>query len=127
MKKKYLIAILVVLVIAYAGYNYLYQDHRDIKTETPDFIVTSKNLSKEFANNANTAEQKYLNKTIQIEGNATEINTNDITIDDVVFCAFDIPIEEKIILNSAVKVKGRVIGYDDLLEQVKIDQTTLIK
>ena len=29
--------------------------------------------------------------------------------------------------NLQVKIKGRVIGYDDLLEQIKLDQCTIIE
>jgi len=97
-----------------------------ISTEQPEFIVSSDDIAKEFSQDAINAEKKYLNKTIEIQGSITETNTNDVTIDDAIFCVFDTPIQKKLILNTSIKIKGRVIGYDDLLEQVKIDQTIII-
>lgn len=124
--KKWIIVIIVLVLIGIGGYNYLYQDHRDIKTEAPEFVITSEDISKEFINDPIAAEKKYLNKTIEVQGHITELNTNDLTINSTVFCVFDTPITEELSLNKMVMVKGRFIGYDDLLEQIKIDQTNII-
>ena len=124
--KKWIIIIIAFALIAIAGYNYLYQDHRDIKTEAPEFVVTSEDISQEFINNPIVAEKKYLNKTIEIQGSITEFNANDLTINNTIFCVFDAPITEELSFNMVVTIKGRFIGYDDLLEQVKIDQTNII-
>jgi len=129
MKRKIFVTIFLLLITVYLGYNYLYQDHRNISVEQPEFIVNSKDIAKEFSQDPINTEKKYLNKTIEVYGIITEKNTSDITLDDVVFCVFDMPmpIQEKLILNNSTKIKGRVIGYDDLLEQIKIDQTSIIK
>ncbi|WP_422106864.1 OB-fold protein [Winogradskyella sp.] len=117
------IGFLIVLIIAVIiGYNYIYQDHRDIERETAEFTVLSSEISELFADNSITAEQKFLNKTIEVSGLISDINTNTITIDDKVFCQFSEQIETALDKNDNVKIKGRVIGYDDLLEQVKLDQ-----
>ncbi|AXT19676.1 hypothetical protein D7030_09580 [Flavobacteriaceae bacterium AU392] len=124
--KKWIIVIIVLAIIGIGGYNYLYQDHRDIKTEAPEFVTTSEDISKEFIDDPIAAEKKYLNKTIEVQGSITELNTNDLTINSTIFCVFDVSITEELSLNKVVTVKGRFIGYDDLLEQIKIDQTNII-
>ena len=48
MKKRKWIYPLVILIVAagIAGYNYIYQDHRDIKTEKAAFTVKATELTK---------------------------------------------------------------------------------
>jgi len=125
--KKWLVIIVVLIVVAFIGYNYIYQDHRTIENETAKFVMNSKEIENQFSTNIKTAEDLYLNKTIEVSGLISEVNTNNITLDDKVFCQFSEAIKASIKENSNLKIKGRVIGYDDLLEQVKLDQCTIIK
>lgn len=126
-RKKQLILLLVIAIALIVGYNYIYQDHRDIESESAEFVISTAEISNQFSEDALASEQKYLNKTIEVSGTISELNTNEITIDDKVFCQFSNPILNSINVNSKIKVKGRVIGYDDLLEQIKLDQCTIIK
>ena len=125
--RKWIIILIILIIAAIVGYNYIYQDHRDIENENAEFVMSSSEIASQFLENATTAEQKFLNKTIEVSGLVSEVNTNEITIDDKVFCQFSNTNQNTIKTNSKVKIKGRVIGYDDLLEQVKLDQCTIIK
>ncbi|MFC0603284.1 OB-fold protein [Winogradskyella pulchriflava] len=116
----------IIIVAAIVGYNYIYQDHRSIENEKAEFVLTSNEIAVQFSENLLASEQTYLNKTIEVSGLISEINTNNITLDDKVFCQFSEAVEPSIKDNSKLKIKGRVIGYDDLLEQVKLDQCTII-
>lgn len=117
----------IIITILIIGYNYVYQDHRDIAKEEAEFVLNSKEIKNEFVSNVFTAEEKYLNRTIEVSGTISETNIVDITIDNNVFCQFSNNINSSVNLNSIITIKGRVIGYDDLLEQVKLDQCILIK
>ena len=117
----------IIITILIIGYNYVYQDHRDIAKEEAEFVLNSKEIKNEFVSNVFNAEEKYLNRTIEVSGTISETNKADITIDDNVFCQFSNNINSSVNLNSIITIKGRVIGYDDLLEQVKLDQCILIK
>ncbi|WP_425597747.1 OB-fold protein [Winogradskyella flava] len=125
-KKKIIILAVILIIAAIFGYNYIYQDHRDIETETAEFSISSSEIATLFSEDITSAEQKFLNKTIEISGIISEINTNDITIDDKAFCQFSDVITTALDKTDTIKIKGRVIGYDDLLEQVKLDQCTII-
>jgi hypothetical protein len=122
-----IIILIILILLAVLGYNYIYQDHRDIKTEKVDYAVSSSSISLEFSNNPSESESKYLNKTIVVSGNISEINENNLTLNEQVFCQFIECINASIKLNSEIKIKGRLIGYDDLLELVKLDQCNIIK
>ena len=124
--RKWIIILVITVVVSIFGYNYIYQDHRDIESEQAEFTMTSSEINQLFSENSTSAEQKFLNKTIEVSGIITDINSNDITIDDSVFCQFSNNLETSLDKNENIKIKGRVIGYDDLLDQVKLDQCTII-
>ncbi|HEX9601759.1 MAG TPA: hypothetical protein VF985_09725 [Mariniflexile sp.] len=123
--KKWYVLILLCIVVGIIGYRYVYQDHRDIATETSIYKLTASDLLDEFAINPMTSENKYLNKTIEVSGSISDKNPQSITIEDKVFCQFSSKIQ-KALNTEQIKIKGRFIGYDDLLEQVKLDQCTII-
>lgn len=125
--RKWIIILIIIIIATIFGYNYIYQDHRNIENETAEFSMTSSEVAIKFTENSTEAEKTFLNKTIEISGTLSEINSNDLTIDDKVFCQFLKELNETIEVNSKIKVKGRVIGYDDLLEQVKLDQCAILK
>lgn len=117
------ILLLMLIVIGFLTYNYIFQKHRNIESEKAEFVLNSIDIANEFTINPSASERKYLNKTIEVNGTITELNDYDLTLDDKVFCQFD----SKIIIDSKkANVKGRFIGYDELLEQVKIDQCSIL-
>ncbi|MBZ0327060.1 MAG: OB-fold putative lipoprotein [Altibacter sp.] len=121
--KIYFILIALASMVGYFGYKYLYHEHRDINAETSVIETTAQQLSEAYqANGQNT----FLNKTVTITGKVTDTDANTITLDDSVHCTFESDISE-IKHNTQVTIKGRCIGYDDLFELVKIDQSTILK
>ena len=122
--KKWFIIILI-CVIGFLGYKYVYQDHRNIANESSVYKVTAIDISIEFEINPISSENKYLNKTIEISGKISDKNSQNITLDGKVFCQFSSKIQT-ITDTNIITVKGRFIGYDDLLEQVKLDQCIII-
>lgn len=124
--KKWGLILLVILIGGIIGYNYIYKDHRDIETEKPSFVLTSDSLIDEFSKNTTDSEQKYLNKTIEVSGKVTEINVEHLVLNGSIFCQFQGPIPNSINNDQPIRIKGRCIGYDDLLEEIKLDQSTII-
>jgi antitoxin component YwqK of YwqJK toxin-antitoxin module len=125
-KKKLLGSVLILVIIGVVGYNYIYQDHRNIEKESAEFTMTAMEIANLFKEDAINAEQTFLNKTIEVIGNVSDSDKSEITLNNQVFCQFVEAIKE-IKHNENIKIKGRVIGYDDLLEQVKLDQCSIIK
>ena len=124
MKKKIFIFIITVIIVIIA-YNYVYQDHRDIKNEKAEFVVSATEIFNEFSINFEDASNKYLNKTIEISGQITKLNENDITLDSTIFCQFDSNINSDVKEGDVLKIKGRCIGFDDLLGELKLDQCSI--
>ncbi|WP_460219579.1 OB-fold protein [Psychroserpens sp. MEBiC05023] len=114
--------IITVIIIGIVGYNYIYQDHRDVESETAEYTVLATDIAQQFSENLSIADTKYINVTIKISGKVSEIENNTITLEDKVFCQFTNSFNKTVNNDSYLVIKGRVIGYDDLLEQVKLDQ-----
>lgn len=131
MKKRNRITVGILLfvgVMTLIGYNYIYQDHRDIATEESVYVLTASQLIQDFQDHEADATQKYLNKTITVKGTLQHIDETSLVIEDVIFFALsentDPPTPEQI--NKLIQVKGRCIGYDSLLEEVKFDQASIV-
>ena len=116
----------MLIIAIIIGYNYVYKDHRNIAAQKADFSLTSEALINEFSINPTEAEVIYLNKVVEISGVTSEINANELTLNNQVFCQLEELTDTPISISKHIKIKGRVIGYDDLLEQIKLDQCYII-
>jgi len=123
--KKLIILVLIIIVGVIIAYNYIYQDHRDIESEKSEFSLTSTELSNEFSTTQSESEKKYLNKTIEVIGTISELNQDNMTLNNTIVCLFNNLPQQSLAIDLNVKIKGRFIGYDDLLEQIKLDQCTV--
>lgn len=128
MEKKLKIILLfsAILIIGFFSYRYaMTGGARDLESETSEFSVSASGVFGEFSANAQMATTKYLNKAVEISGKVTNVTDNVITLDQKVSC--QLQVSEQVALNSQVKIKGRVTGYDDLLEELKLDQCLIVK
>lgn len=125
-KFKIILVLLVILIIGFLAYNHVMTGGaRDLKKETSEFSVSTSGVFMEFSANTEMATKKYLNKAVEITGKVTNVNDNVITLDEKVSC--QLQVSKQVVLNSQVKIKGRVTGYDDLLEELKLDQCLIVK
>jgi hypothetical protein len=121
------ITLLFIAIASYIGYNYLiYGGERDLATETVDYFITAKKITSEFTSDVQLSNKKYLEKAVAISGRITTINDKEIILDNTIICNLlnsDVSLKE----NKVVTIKGRIVGYDDLLEELKLDQCLIIK
>lgn len=120
--KVILISSLILGLIGYGVFNYvMHGGARDLSSEKADYIVTSKKLMDEFSTNADVSNKKYLEKAVAVSGIITDSNPNQVIIDNTIICTLKSPIAS-LKKNQAVTLKGRVVGYDDLMGEIKLDQ-----
>lgn len=125
MKKKLLIVLVILVVCGFAGYKYIYKDHRDVSSEEASFKITLADLKADFEKNDSIANTKYLDKAIAIYGEVTSLDlaTNEIIVDSNLSATIKGKVNVK--KGDKVTVKGRFIGYDDLLEEYKMDECVI--
>jgi len=115
-----LLAVLMVIV-----YKMIYPEPRNIAMQSADFTLSAKELAQEMSH-AEMAK-KYGDKVVHTFGRISAIDGNVITLEDgvVVHLLDNSGLElEK---GDSIAIKGRCIGYDDLLEEVKLDQASIIQ
>jgi len=123
--KKVVFILLVILCVLFLSYNYLYHEHRDISNEKAVFSITGTKILQDFSVDESKANFKYLDKTVAVKGKITSIDAlnKTIIIDEKVFVLLKKTVEVK--QNEVITIQGRVIGYDSLLEEIKIDQAEI--
>lgn len=115
------------MAIASLVYCYTYKAHRDISSEKPDYVVTISGLESEFTANDRLAYTKYQNKIIELTAtiSAIDVASKGIVLDEKVFATFKDSVPKKIASGKILKIKGRFLGYDELLGEFKIDQSSV--
>ncbi len=127
MKKKIIIILLVLLVAAFVVYKILYKEHRDIASEDVTYTETVAQVFDAFQKDTQKANAKYLDKTIELSGIITNMDPQNklITVDEKLSARFTNSIPNNLKPRNTVTLKGRVVGYDDLLGEIQMDQCTL--
>ena len=136
-KKKIIITILIVVVVGaivvVTNFGFFMDlgmkmtsnmKHRDISKEQAAFTVTSDALAKEFTANKDEAHKKYVNKSILVEGNITNVDGNTVSLDKIA-CKIDsteVPKLKDLKTGTKVKLQGLYVGYDDLMDEINISQ-----
>lgn len=120
------IAVIIVLVaMGVVSYLYVSKNHRNIAKEAATYQFTAEELASQFAINPDQSESKYLNQVIEVTGTISEANEQELVLDNTVICLFqNTPILTS--KNKTLTLKGRFIGYDNLLEKLKLDQCIII-
>lgn len=123
--KKFWIGILLFgALVAYGVLSYMYKPHAQIEDQKITFTGDAASLIKKASSN----ETAIINSIVAIEGKVTNKATDGFTLSGSIFCQ---PKENAMLgqikEGQSIKVKGRFIGYDDLLEEVKLDQVILNK
>ncbi|UOK42458.1 MULTISPECIES: OB-fold putative lipoprotein [Flavobacterium] len=127
-KNRIIIFLILVLVAGYLVYSYVYKSHRDIASEKGSFTVTADEIYNEFKADQTKASAKYDDKTIDVTGtiSSMDVEGNSLVIDEKMFAVFKDKLPQEIKLQSKVKIKGRFMGYDDLLDEMKMDQCVFV-
>lgn len=129
MKGKRLYALLGIAlllgILLISTYKYIYKGHRDITTERVAYTISAAEMYRDVGTDNNIA--KYVDQVVQIHGKITALGQNSLVIDDKVQVGLITDAPNQLTIASQITIKGRCVGYDDLLELVKIDQATLIR
>ncbi|TBX69211.1 hypothetical protein EZL74_07480 [Flavobacterium silvisoli] len=125
-KTKVLVFIIIIIAIGFFSVRYYvyHGGQRDIQSEETAFTVTSSSIVAEFTSNTEASNKKYLEKPVAISGTVTSVNAAGVILDNTVNCIFATA-NPAVKVNQKVIVKGRVVGFDDLFGELKLDQCNL--
>lgn len=120
-------SLLLLSVIGYFGFNYLvYGGARNVENEKTDFTSTSTDILNEYTSNVDKANIKYLEKAVALNGLISSISETEIILDQTIICSLK-NAEPTLKVGDKVTIKGRVVGFDDLMGELKLDQCFCLK
>ncbi|AXG72217.1 hypothetical protein KORDIASMS9_04485 [Kordia sp. SMS9] len=126
-KKRILIALVVLVIVGVGGYLYIYKAHKTL--DDMEVVYTGSAQEFESKMEANADEwSKAGDKVIEVTGVITAKDVKGISVDG----SFYFQLEEgtktdNLTEDQKIRIKGRIIGYDDLLGELKLDKAIILK
>ena len=122
--KRILLGLIIILVGAYAMYKYTYKPHKTID----DIELKFSGNADDFLTKIQENSTIFNDAVVQVKGKVTSIESQGIHLNNSIFCQMDESVSlSELKVGQEIEVKGRMIGYDDLLEETKLDKTIIIK
>jgi hypothetical protein len=126
--KKVLIigVVLGAIVGSWAVWYVFFKPHRNVGNEAAAYTLTSTELSTAFKTDT-AAVTKYIDKAILIEGPVSAIDGSHISFDNIIcnIDSADIPKLSTLKVGQSAKVQGRLTTYNDLMEEIMLDQCVI--
>lgn len=118
------IGFLLVFLLA-LGHSALNPPHRDISAEKPDYVLSAQALSKAMGD-PQTA-MAYGDKVIQVGGRILFVQGIRLELEHgIIVILSDAPMVWPEVGDS-ILLKARCVGYDQLLEEVRLDRASIVK
>ena len=118
------VLIIIGAVVALVIDKVVYKSHAEME----DLQTQFSGNSTDFLKKVNINYQKWQNTIVQLDGIISSIDQKGISLNDhKIYCHFSQKINtETLIKGTSITIRGRVIGYDDLLEELKLDKTIIV-
>jgi hypothetical protein len=123
-KNKYLITLIFIIVTGISVVKYIYKPHRNIEKIQSVYVGNCKDFYKESLNKID----QWQDKIITLTGTISSSDLRGIMLEDKIYCQFkDSTISSTLKHSDKITIKGRIIGFDNLLEEIKLDKCIIIK
>lgn len=128
MKVTRLKIIAIILVLQISGFYLIYKNAvqppvpiEDVKS---DYNHSVKQFYLEFVESNVAFDRKYLNKVIRLTGNVTVVQDSVIVLNNKIVCIANEKFNNTI-KDKTIKVKGKYVGYDELFDNLKMDECVI--
>jgi hypothetical protein len=126
--RRVFLAIVLIGVVtgSWAVWYVFFKPHRNIGEEKAAFTLTTQKLSEEIKTDT-AAFSKYVDKTMLIEGPVSAIEGSHVSFGNIIcnIDSTDISKLSKVSVGQVLKVQGRLTTYNDLMEEIMLDQCVL--
>ncbi len=114
-------------ILAGIGWLLLERPHRDVAEEQAQFKMVPEELASALAQGDSTA-QSYLNAVVELYGVVASDDGQRVTLEGGVVGAWDTTRSHRTLQEGELlRLKGRVTGYDDLFEEVRMDGMVMVE
>ncbi len=126
-KSKFLIGLILIIAIGvYVGYSYAYKPHTAIEDMEVAFTGSAKDFLEKVKENPESWTQGE--KVVELTGVITAKDEKGVSINESIYFQLEEGASTKLLSEGIkTKIKGRIIGYDDLLEELKLDKSIILK
>lgn len=116
-------AVLAVIGGAVLAYQWN-KPHRDMVGEKASLEISASQLVTEYLADEEKANASYLDKVIAVKGVISEASSEKIILKSGIFISGDFS-KSEVKVGQEVTVKGRITAYDEILEEVSLDNGSL--
>ena len=116
-------ALVAAFVVAYSMYN---KPHRDYASEEVAKSWSSTELVEWHTSHPESEHVQWQDQVMQVSGNVTSVSDRGILLSPGVVVTWEKDREPASAPEGAVTIQGRLVGFDDLFGEVRIDHARLV-
>ena len=125
MKKSRVIATMLLSILLAAGIFVYYQfnkPHRDFSAEEAAYTLGAEELVNAYQQDPSLSDSLYVDQLVAVSGEISEIKENALLLSPGVYLSLDSTQSiEALSVGQQISLIGRVLSYDPLFEEVKMD------
>ena len=119
-----LIIAVILIGLGFIIYKNATKPPKLISDEAISLEVDATQFYKDFLENPTDYNEKFINKAIRITGKVTSFQDSIIVLNNKIVCMIN-KIPSDLEAEKFIKIKGRYIGYDDLFDNLKLNECIL--
>lgn len=113
------LGVVLITIVGFSTYGYLFSAPTKPADTNPKFM----GQAQEFSYIVTDDLAFWVNKVVQLTGEVSEVTEDGILINGTIYCQFDDQtILKTIIKNQRLTIKGKMVGFDELLMEIKLSQ-----
>ena len=122
-KVVFIASVMMVLVVGVVNvYQYISMSPKDVVEITPEYVGDASEFNFLVTDNLSY----WTGKVVQITGKVTELTEYGIVMNGTIFCQFENGDDlQSIVENQQINIKGKLVGFDEILMEIKLDQCIL--
>ena len=126
LKKNKVVFISSAMMVLTVGTGYVYQyismSPKDVVEITPEYVGDATEFNFLVTDNLSY----WTGKVVQITGKVTELTEYGVVMNGTIFCQFENGDDlQSIVENQQINIKGKLVGFDEILMEIKLDQCIL--
>lgn len=122
-KVVFIASVMMVLVVGVVNvYQYISMSPKDVVEITPEYLGDATEFNFLVTDNLSY----WTGKVVQITGKVTELTENGVVMNGTIFCQFENGDDlQSIVENQQINIKGKLVGFDEILMEIKLNQCIL--
>jgi len=122
-KVVFIASVMMVLVVGVVNvYQYISMSPKDVVEITPEYVGDATEFNFLVTDNLSY----WTGKVVQITGKVTELTEYGVVMNGTIFCQFENGDDlQSIVENQQINIKGKLVGFDEILMEIKLAQCIL--